>query len=124
MRDDITAARGGAAGRSAENAAEKALCALGPVAEAFITGAAAAGHTRLGPELAERTPCAPPTARGVRRGAGPGRGVRPVARRRRALPLGRRARDSRSPACGNALVLELPAVPVRPLADYAIGGLS
>ena len=25
----------------------------GPVAEAFITGAAAAGHTRLGPELAE-----------------------------------------------------------------------
>src|SRR5579863_3673245 len=27
--------------------------ALGPVAEAFITGAAAAGHTRLGPELAE-----------------------------------------------------------------------
>ena len=34
-------------------AAEKAFCALGPVAEAFITGAAAAGHTRLGPELAE-----------------------------------------------------------------------
>ena len=34
-------------------AAEKEFCALGPVAEAFITGAAAAGHTRLGPELAE-----------------------------------------------------------------------
>ena len=33
--------------------AEKEFCALGPVAEAFITGAAAAGHTRLGPELAE-----------------------------------------------------------------------
>ena len=33
--------------------AEKAFCALGPVAEAFITGAAAAGNTRLGPELAE-----------------------------------------------------------------------
>jgi hypothetical protein len=31
--------------------AEKRFCALGPVAEAFITGAAAAGHTRLGPEL-------------------------------------------------------------------------
>src|SRR5574341_783965 len=31
--------------------AEKAFCALGPVAEAFITAAAAAGHTRLGPEL-------------------------------------------------------------------------
>jgi hypothetical protein len=25
---------------------------------------------------------------------------------------------------GNALILDLPAVPVRPLADYAIGGLS
>ena len=36
-----------------KTAAEKAFCALGPVAEAFITGAAAAGHTRLGPELAE-----------------------------------------------------------------------
>jgi hypothetical protein len=33
--------------------AEKEFCALGPVAEAFITGAAAAGNTRLGPELAE-----------------------------------------------------------------------
>ena len=36
-----------------KTAAEKEFCALGPVAEAFITGAAAAGHTRLGPELAE-----------------------------------------------------------------------
>ena len=35
-----------------KTAAEKTFCALGPVAEAFIT-AAAAGHTRLGPELAE-----------------------------------------------------------------------
>lgn len=33
--------------------AEKQICALGPAAVAFITGAAAAGHTRLGPELAE-----------------------------------------------------------------------
>ena len=32
-----------------KTAAEKAFCALGPTAEAFITGAAAAGHTRLGP---------------------------------------------------------------------------
>ena len=36
-----------------KTAAEKAFCALGPTAEAFITGAAAAGNTRLGPELAE-----------------------------------------------------------------------
>ena len=36
-----------------KTAAEREFCALGPVAEAFITGAAAAGSTRLGPELAE-----------------------------------------------------------------------
>ena len=36
-----------------KTAAEKAFCALGPTAEAFITGAAAAGNTRLGPEPAE-----------------------------------------------------------------------
>ena len=36
-----------------KTAAEKEFCALGPVAEAFITGAAAAGATRLGSELAE-----------------------------------------------------------------------
>src|SRR6202035_2682723 len=41
------------AGVRPRTAAEKAFCALGPVAEAFITGAAAAGNTRLGPELAE-----------------------------------------------------------------------
>jgi transposase len=33
--------------------AEKEFCSLGPVAEAFITGAAAAGSTRLGTDLAE-----------------------------------------------------------------------
>jgi hypothetical protein len=32
-------------------AAEKEFCALGPVAEAFITGAAAAGSTRPAPTL-------------------------------------------------------------------------
>ena len=50
-----TAARGPRhGGQSAEQAAEKAFCALGPVAGAFfITGAAAAGHTRLGSELAK-----------------------------------------------------------------------
>ena len=33
--------------------AEKAFCALGPAAEAFLRGAAAAGVTRLGVELGE-----------------------------------------------------------------------
>ena len=36
-----------------KTAAEKQFCALGPVAEAFITGAAAARCTRLGSDLAE-----------------------------------------------------------------------
>ncbi len=106
-------------------AAEKAFCALGPVAEAFITGAAAAGHTRLGPELAELNTLR--AAHGEEAFA---------AALDRAVAFGRwRAADVRSilaagpgtadpRAAGDALVLELPAVPVRPLSDYAIGGLS
>ena len=106
-------------------AAEKAFCALGPVAEAFITGAAAAGHTRLGPELAELN-----TLRAAH--GEPGF----LAALSRAVAFGRwRAADVRSilaagpgtadpRAAGDALVLELPVVPVRPLSHYAIGGLS
>jgi transposase len=102
-------------------AAEKAFCALGPVAEAFITGAAAAGHTRLGPELAQLAALE----------AAHGRDAL-LAALERAASFGRwRAADVRSildagagapqprPA-GDALVLELPVVPTRPLADYAI----
>ena len=108
-----------------KTAAEKAFCALGPVAEAFITGAAAAGHTRLGPELAELN-----TLRAAHGEEAFGAALD------RAVAFGRwRAADVRSilaagpgtadpRAAGDALVLELPVVPVRPLADYAIGGLS
>jgi transposase len=101
--------------------AEKAFCALGPVAGAFITGAAAAGHTRLGPELEQLAALE----------AAHGREVL-LAALERAVCFGRwRATDVRSildagagtpqprPA-GEALVLELPVVPTRPLADYAI----
>jgi hypothetical protein len=101
--------------------AEKAFCALGPVAEAFIKGAAAAGVTRLGPELAELA--------GLQ--AAHGRQAL-LAALERAVTFGRwRATDVRSildagagtprprPA-GEALVLELPMVPTRPLGDYAI----
>jgi hypothetical protein len=106
-------------------AAEKEFCALGPVAEAFITGAAAAGNTRLGPELAELNTLR--AAHGEQAFA---------AALDRAVAFSRwRAADVRSilgagaglPARtgpGDALVLQLPAVPVRPLSDYAIGGLS
>jgi len=107
-------------------AAEKAFCALGPVAEAFITGAAAAGNTRLGPELAELN-----TLR-----AAHGEQLFLAALDRAAAFSRWRAADVRSilsagagvpgPAAepGDALVLDLPVVPVRPLADYALGGLS
>jgi transposase len=108
-----------------KTAAEKEFCALGTVAEAFITGAAAAGHTRLGPELAELNTLR--AAHGEEMFA---------AALDRAVAFGRwRAADVRSilaagpgtadprPA-GDALILELPAVPARPLADYAISRLS
>jgi hypothetical protein len=105
--------------------AEKEFCALGPVAEAFITGAAAAGNTRLGPELAELN-----TLR-----AAHGEDAFAAALDRAVAFSRWRAADVRSilaagaglPARtgpGDALILELPAVPVRPLSDYAIGGLG
>jgi transposase len=105
--------------------AEKAFCALGETAEAFITGAAAAGNTRLGPELAELNTLA----------AAHGREAFLEALAR-AVAFGRwRAADVRSilaagagtpqPAtAGDALVLELPVVPTRPLSAYAIGASS
>jgi hypothetical protein len=109
-----------------KTAAEREFCALGPVAEAFITGAAAAGHTRLGPELAELNTLR--AAYGEQEF---------LAALDRAVAFCRwRAADVRSilaagaglpepkVAAGDALTLGLPAVPVRPLADYAIGALS
>jgi len=101
--------------------AEQQFCALGPVAEAFLVGAAAGGNTRLGRELAELNTLA--AAHGTEEF---------LAALSRACAFGRwRAGDVRSilaagagtpqpsPA-GDALVLHLPVVPVRPLTDYAI----
>ena len=101
--------------------AEKAFCALGPTAEAFITGAAAAGNTRLGPELAELNTLAA------------AHGQQPfLDALARAVAFGRwRAADVRSilaagtgtpqpTTAGGALVLELPRVPTRSLSDYAL----
>jgi len=102
---------------------ERAFCALGPTAEAFITGAAAAGNTRLGPELAELNTLAAAHGEQVFLDA--------LAR---AVAFGRwRAGDVRSilaagagtpqpTNAGDALVLELPTVPTRPLSAYALGG--
>lgn len=105
-----------------KTAAEKAFCALGPAAEAFIKGAAATGNSTLATDLNELA--ALEAAHG-----------RPalVAAVERAVTFGRyRASDVRSilaagtgvaqPARpGEALVIPLPAVATRPLSDYAIG---
>ena len=101
-------------------AAEKQFCALGPAAEEFIAGAAAAGHTRLGPELAELNTLT----------AAHGQPAM-VAALERATAFSRwKAADVRSilaagagtptprPA-GDALVIDLPVVAGRSLAEYA-----
>jgi hypothetical protein len=96
------------------------------VAGAFITGAAAAGSTRLGPDLAELNTLR--AAHGDQEFlAALDRAVafcrwRP-ADVRSILAAGAGVPEPRVPA-GDALILDLPAVPVRPLADYAIGAPS
>jgi len=109
-----------------KTAAEKEFCALGPVAEAFITGAAASGATRLPAELAELNTLSAAHGQDAFLDA-----------LDRAVAFSRwRAADIRSilaagagvpepeAVAGDALILDLPAVPVRPLASYAIGALS
>jgi transposase len=102
------------------SAAEKAICALGDVGEAFIKRAAAAGVSRLGTELADIAALE----------AAHGRGAL-VAALARATEFGRfRAADVRSVLAagkgaprptrpGEALVVDLPKVPRRRLAEYA-----
>lgn len=102
------------------SAAEVAFCSLGPAAEAFIAGAASAGHTRLGPELAVLNTLT--AAHGTQA---------MVAALERATTFGRwRAADVRSILAagtgvptprpgGNALVLDLPTAAGRSLAEYA-----
>jgi transposase len=106
-----------------KTAAEKAFAELGPVAEQFIAGSAASGNTRLASDLAELA--------ALRAAHG---GPAMVAALERAVAFRRwRAEDVRSilaagagiqqprPA-GDALVIPLPRVPVRPLSDYRIAG--
>lgn len=100
---------------------ERAFLALGPVAEAFLTGAAAAGVNKLTTEIADVLSLERSHGRGAL-----------LAALERAVEFGRwRAADVRSilaagtgvpiprPA-GRALVLTLPSVPTRSLADYAL----
>jgi hypothetical protein len=105
-----------------KTAAEKAFCALGPAAEAFIKEAAAHGMTSLKGDLEEL----------AQMQAAHGSDIL-VAALERAVAFGRfRAHDVRSimaagtgvprpSAPGDALIVELPLVPTRSLSDYAIG---
>jgi hypothetical protein len=102
-------------------AAEKDFCALGPVAEAFITGAAASGNTRLGWELGElnqlRAAHGEPVllealSRAVAFSRWHAADVRSILAAGAGTAQPRRA--------GDALIIELPTVATRSLADYAI----
>lgn len=101
--------------------AERKFLALGPVAEQFLVGAAAAGVTKLGSEIAEVLTL------------GAAHGTEPlIVALERAVAFGRwRADDVRSilatnghaprptPA-GQALVMTLPTVPTRSLDAYRL----
>ena len=107
----------------ARTAAERRFLALGPVAEQFLTGAAAAGVNKLAGEIGQILQLA--AAHGDPAViAALGRAVQ--FRRWRAddvrsiLAAAGAAPDPR-PA-GQALVLTLPQVPTRPLSAYAIDG--
>ena len=106
-----------------KTAAEKAFVTLGPAAEAFIAGSAASGNSRLASDLGELA-----ALRAAHGDAALAAALeRAVAFRRwRAsdvrdiLAAGAGVPEPRS--AGDALVIELPRVPVRPLSDYRIAG--
>lgn len=104
---------------------EKAFCALGPVAEAFITGAAAAGHTRLGPELVELSALEAAHGRDALLGAldraiafkrWRAQDVRSILTAEAGLP------QPRHP--GEALDVDLPDVPARSLSAYSLATIG
>jgi transposase len=109
-------------GPRAKTVAEKQFLALGPVAEEFLTGAAAAGVARLGGELPDITALADSHGQDAL-----------LAALERAVAFRRwRAADVRSilaagtgvqipTAPGAPIVLTLPTFTARPLSDYALG---
>jgi hypothetical protein len=101
---------------------EKDFLALGPVAEAFLVGAAAAGVSKLSTELADiaTLQAAHGTdallvalGRAVEFGRWRAADVRSILAAAGAVPIPRQA--------GQALVLTLPSVPTRSLEAYRIG---
>jgi transposase len=109
----------------AKTLVEKEFCALGEVAEAFITGAAAAGVSKLPTELAAiltlRHSHGEPALltaleRAVRFGRWRAADIRSI------LAAGAGTPQPRPP--GEALVLQLPIVPTRSLSDYAMSEVA
>ena len=109
----------------AKTTTEKAFCAMGPVAEDFITAAVAHGTTTLAADLADLVAMAAAHDAGAF-----------VAALTRAREFGRfRAADVRSILAagagvprprgpGDALIVDLPAVGTGSLGDYTVGGAS
>jgi hypothetical protein len=107
----------------AKTAEEKRFLALGEVAVAFLTGAAAAGVAHLRREIGEililhaahgETALLAALQRAVEFKRWRADDVRSILAAAGAVPVPRPA--------GQTLVLTLPSVPTRPLSDYAIGG--
>jgi hypothetical protein len=105
----------------AKTQTERDFLALGPVAEQFLIGAAAAGVSKLPGELAQiltlhaahgHDPLLTALTRAVEFGRWRADDVRSILTAAGAAPQPRPA--------GQALVLTLPSVPTRSLADYAI----
>ena len=106
----------------AKTATEQQFLALGEVAEQFLVGAAAAGVSKLPTELAQiltlhaahgHDPLLAALTRAVEFGRWRADDVRSILAAAGAAPQPRPA--------GQALVLTLPSVPTRSLADYAVG---
>jgi len=109
----------------AKTLVEKEFCALGEVAEAFITGAAAAGVSKLPTELAAiltlrhshgESALLTALERAVRFGRWRAADIRSI------LAAGAGTPQPRPP--GEALVLQLPIVPTRSLSDYAMSEVA
>jgi len=107
--------------------AEKAFLDLGPVAEAFLTGAAAAGVTKLPGEITEiltlraahgTDPLLAALERAVAFSRWRAADVRSILAAAGAAPTPRPAGQ----ALGQAVVLTLPTVPTRSLDAYRIDG--
>ena len=107
----------------ARTAAEKQFLALGEPAAAFLAGAAAAGVSSLGREIGEiltlraahgDTALVAALGRAVQFRRWRAGDVRSILAAAGAAPVPRDA--------GQALVLTLPQVPVRPLTEYAFSG--